>query len=488
MWATKYRPLTFADVLGQAGTAAVLKERLRKKTAFDRSYIFVGGAGCGKTTIARILAKALLCERLDLKDPEPCNQCDACLAILNETSLAFSEQDAASQGSIDNIRKIVDDLPFGVMGAEKKIYTLDEAHRLSAGAQDVLLKPIEEGRLVAMFCTTEPEKIRGTIRSRCEEYQIRKVSREDILGRMKHILTQEGFTGEDDAILAIIDCCGGHVRDVISKMEMIAQSGQVDMEGVRSYLNLSVVSSYYEILLLLPTDVSQALALAEKACLRVTPEEVMSGLAEAAMNSWRLANKMYTDFVWIDRQLAGKVHAQYTDGCVGLAEYFSRSKYTTQIGLFCDLVALGRTKGAGVPQVRVEAPQIVVNVASAPTPEAVVAVIAPEIIPAITSVVPQAVPIPNPPPNPQFVAPQVVPPATASPAAPGPPGPIPFQSGHWSGGEADLHGIPRQLPERKTPNFQRPPPPFESKNSDETAIITPDEWQAEFQKRWKRES
>jgi DNA polymerase-3 subunit gamma/tau len=170
VWDTTYRPLTFADVLGQEGTVQLLKARLKNGTALDTSYIFSGGSGQGKTTLARIYARAMLCENLDKNNPEPCNQCESCRSILNDSSVAFSEQDAASQGGIDQIRRIVDSLPFSVMGASKRIYLFDECHRMSKDAQDVLLKPLEERKMIGMFCTTEPEKVRGAIRSRCEEY------------------------------------------------------------------------------------------------------------------------------------------------------------------------------------------------------------------------------------------------------------------------------------------------------------------------------
>jgi DNA polymerase III, delta subunit len=116
----------FADVLGQKGTVQLLKARLRNGTALDTSYIFSGGSGQGKTTLSRIYARAMLCENLDRSDPEPCNQCESCVSILNDSSVAFSEQDAASQGGIEQIRRIVDSLPFAVVGAAKRIYLFDE--------------------------------------------------------------------------------------------------------------------------------------------------------------------------------------------------------------------------------------------------------------------------------------------------------------------------------------------------------------------------
>lgn len=347
MWDLRYRPLKFGDVLGQQGSVQVLKARLRNGTALDTNYIFSGGPGQGKTTLARILARSILCQNLDKENPEPCNECDNCQAVLNDNSNAFTERDAASQGTIDHMRGIVDDLPFAVFGAVKRVYLFDECHRMSKDAQDVLLKPLEEKRMLGLFCTTEPEKIRGAIRSRCEEYQIRKVTREDILGRMKMVLTSEKVEHEEDGVLIVIDFCGGHVRDVLNKLEMIAQMGPVTVESARAYLNLSVISTYYEILLALTSDTKTALTLIDKACERVTPEEVASGLAEAAMNSFRLANNMMADFAFADRVLGQKVYDIFGQQTVKIAEFFLRSRYSTQVGLICDTLTLAQDFGAG---------------------------------------------------------------------------------------------------------------------------------------------
>lgn len=362
MWDVRYRPLLFADVLGQEGTVQVLKSRLRKGTALDTSYIFSGGHGRGKTTLARILARGLLC--LDLReDGEPCNQCDNCRAILDETSAAFFELDAASRGTIDTVRKIVDDLDFVVPGAAKRVYVFDEVHRMSRDSQDVLLKPLEDKRLVGIFCTTEAAKIRGTVRSRCEEYPVFKISREDILKRAQSILQKEGVEYEDAAILTVIDHSGGHVRDVINRLEMIAQLGKVDLATVREYLNLSLVSTYYEILLSLG-DPPKAVALVEEACDRVSPDDVSGGLAEAAMNAYRLAHGFFAEFVYVDQGLAAKVYELYGDRVVGLAEYFLHSSRATKVGLVCDVIRCAGGVPAAAQPVQPAAPPVVVQVAS----------------------------------------------------------------------------------------------------------------------------
>lgn len=355
MWDIKYRPAKFSDVLGQDGPVEVLKARLKKGTALDTSYIFSGGAGRGKTTLARILSRALLCQSLT-PDCEPCNACDNCKSALDEESAAVTEMDAASRGTVEHVKAIVDSLPFVVQGAPKKVYIFDECHRMSKDAQDVLLKPIEDKQLVAILCTTEAAKIRGPIRTRCEDHAIRTITRDHILARMKYILEQEKVEYEEDAVLMVIDQSGGHVRDAINKLEMLGQLGPVTIDSVRDYLNLNVVSKYYEILLTLGAP-AQAIAMAEQVMDSVSAEDLSEGLAEAAMNSFRLANNMFVNFSYVDRELATKVHAMYGDKVTHLAEYFLRSYRVSRTSIISDLVACQ----AGVPDkaITVAAPVVV---------------------------------------------------------------------------------------------------------------------------------
>lgn len=369
MWDIKHRPLRFSEVLGQSSTIQLLKSRLKNGSALDTSYIFSGGSGQGKTTLARILARAALCLDFNKEEAEPCNACDNCVMILNGTPGAFEEKDAASGGTIDIVRAMVDDIPFSVLNASKRIWLFDEAHRMSPGAQDVLLKPLEEKNVVGIFCTTESSKIRGAIKGRCEEHTIRKVAREEVLVRMKDILVKEGVEHEDDAVLIVIDYSGGHVRDILNRLEMIAQLGSgITVPSVREYLHLGVVTTYYQILLALG-DSKQVLDLVDQASEQISPEDIMSGLAEATMNSFRLANGMYTDFVYVDRSLGQAVFNRFGNHTIKLAEYLLRTKHPTRTGMICDLLNLSQSGGAPAPmQMEANTPPIVF---AAPAPSMV---------------------------------------------------------------------------------------------------------------------
>lgn len=475
MWDTLHRPLKFGDVLGQQGTVQLLKARLARGTALDVSYIFAGGHGQGKTTLARIHARAMLCMNLDKADPEPCNECQNCRDMLDGQPGAYVEQDAASGGTIDNIRGIVEDLPFAVFNAPKRVYVFDEAHRMSRDAQDVLLKPLEEKKMVGIFCTTEPEKIRGPIRSRCEEYQIRKITRDDVLARMKVILSAHNVEHDDDAVLTVIDYSGGHVRDVVNRLEMIGQMGRVTVDNVREYLHLSVVSTYYEVLLSLGTP-QRAIELVEQLCERVSPEEVASGLAEAAMNSFRLKHGMFADFVYVDKSLGQRVYEAYGEGVVRLAEYFLRQRHTTKVSIVCDLVNLS----GGIPATHA-APVVTVPMVVAPV---------------------QAVVAPTPVSSPAPVASVVVAAPVPPPAAPAKPAPVANtsqagkgmlrQDGIGSIGSGDVaaltefdhQAVPRQMPRGRT----HAPTPINFTGVEDTeghTILSPDQWKREFEITWR---
>ena len=467
MWDIKYRPVKFSEVLGQDGSVQLIKARLKNGTILNTSYIFAGGHGQGKTTLARITARAALCRNLNRDDWEPCNTCDQCAAILNDEPSAFTERDAASNGTVAHVRAMLEDLPYmPPLGAPLRIYLFDEAHRMSKEAQDVLLKPIEEKKLLCIFCTTEAHLIRGTIQSRCEPYTIRKVSREEILGRMKMVLDAEQVEHQDDAVLIVIDHCAGHVRDVLNKLEMIAQMGGVTVEAVREYLHLSAVSTYYQILLSLG-DTKQALKLLDQVIERLPPDQVAAGLAEAAMNSFRLANNMAADFVYVDRPLAEQVHQRFGIGCTKLAEYFLRHRSPSSFGLICDVVTLSQS-GGGVPQTTAGgAAPIVLNV-SAPAP------------------VPSTTPAPSK--------------AATTPSAVATPAPQQVQGngrradgiGSTGSGDPyaltsqDHYGVPVSWP-RRSSTTAPVPLAFNRGSEDEMdRILSPEDWRREFERTWPR--
>jgi DNA polymerase III subunit gamma/tau len=461
VWDKKYRPIKFSDVLGQPGNVQLLKARLRNKTAFNTSYLFMGGHGQGKTTLARIHARAMLCQNLG-GDQEPCNECENCKTILDDKPGPFAERDAASQGTVDHLRAIVETLGFAIDNAPMRIELFDEAHRMGTGAQDVLLKPLEEKKMVGMFCTTEPEKIKGTIRSRCEEYTIRKVTREEILERAKLVCQSEGVTYEDDALLAVIDCSGGHIRDILNKMEMISQVGPINMANTREYLHLGSVSVYYDILLAL-SDATKAIALIDQACEKGNPEDVAAGIAEAAMNSYRLANGMFADFAYVDRGLGKQVYDLYGPNVVQLASYFLQNRFATRVSLLRDVLLLNQLPGNLPPKGALPPVVFAQQVVASPSP------------------VPAAAP-----PSPAPVA--------ATPTQPAAPPPA-VVNGATNGGhvpEVPLHELEQKVQGFGMPRMKSATPakpvfggkPSDTEEEYDRRRLPPDVWRREFAKKW----
>jgi DNA polymerase III subunit gamma/tau len=474
VWDTLYRPLRYADVLGQEGNVELLKARIRNKTAFDTSYVFSGRHGRGKTTLGRIHARAMLCLNINLKDPEPCNECDNCKAILQEQPSAYSERDSANQASADEVRAIIEILPCVLENAPKRIYLFDEAQSMSKTAQDALLKPLEEKRMVGMFCTTEVEKLRGAIRSRCEEYPIRKVPREKILERMRIILDSQSVQYEDEAVLTVIDHQGGHIRDVINTLEAIAQIGPIRASSVRDHLHLPSVTIHYQLLLSLDNP-TEAFRVLDQACEIETPEDVASGLAEAAMNSFRTAHRMVHDFSQVDKALAEQVYAKYQNHVTRFARWFlARSRDTTKNALQCDILEFSQNKG-NLPSEGPQPPVIFMGTAT-PAPSVAEIQAAPE--PSLPEAAPEPQPsvpvaqspakVQAPPPKPAQQTTPSIPASYIDPTEPT---------------EIEAAVINRPLQRQRS----SPPPDFSPRQKKGTkSNMTPIEWKESFERWYKK--
>jgi len=223
---TKYRPNKFSSVIGNDGTINVIQARLKNGTINNQSYMFGGPRGCGKTTLARITAMAMVCE--NLQDAEPCGECEQCKAVLDGSSQHVTEVDAASYGTVENVRGMIDNASYYYTSKASNIYILDEAQRLSAAAQDALLKAIEDRKIHVMLCTTEPHKIKKPIRSRVEEYCIKKPSEVQLVNRIKKICIDEKVPFDDVRTLVTI----AKMSDMIPRSSIIAIDTLVNMGGV----------------------------------------------------------------------------------------------------------------------------------------------------------------------------------------------------------------------------------------------------------------
>ncbi len=236
----KYRPQIFSDLIGQSSIVKTLQNAIKAKKP-AHAYLFSGSRGTGKTSTARIFAKALNCE--GIKDGDPCGTCKICTDTAEGNLIDVMEIDAASHTGVDNIRDLIEKIEFTPTYAQRKVYIIDEVHMLSKGAFNALLKTLEEPPDHAFFllATTEMHKIPETIVSRCQTFVFHRFSLEQLVDRLEDICKIEGFTAERSALECIARKAEGGLRDAISLLEQIAAEtdNQVTEAAVRESLGIS---------------------------------------------------------------------------------------------------------------------------------------------------------------------------------------------------------------------------------------------------------
>ncbi|MFN2614471.1 MAG: DNA polymerase III subunit gamma/tau [Actinomycetota bacterium] len=231
----KYRPQTFEDVLGQEHVTENLQAAI-KEGKIGHAYLFSGSRGTGKTSTARILAKALNCEQGPT--PHPCNKCAQCIAITEGSSLDVIEIDAASHGGVDDVRDLRENAVLAPATARKKIYIIDEAHMVSAAGWNAFLKTVEEPpeHVIFVFATTEPHKVLPTILSRCQRFDFRRVSSSHIAQHLAQVSKEEGIDADEGALQLIARAAEGGVRDALSTLDQLAATGSVTLSDAARLL------------------------------------------------------------------------------------------------------------------------------------------------------------------------------------------------------------------------------------------------------------
>ena len=235
----EWRPSTFYDVVGQEHITTTLKNQIINNR-IAHAYLFCGTRGTGKTSTAKVFAKALNC--LNLQDGEPCNECEMCKKINNGLAIDVTELDAASNNGVDKIRDIIDDVKYPPQEARFKVYIMDEVHMLSVGAVNAFLKTLEEppANVIFILATTDPQKLPITILSRCQRFDFKRINKNDITARLRKIVTEKEVMADDKSLNLIARVSDGAMRDSLSILDQAISmgNGAVEYSSIVSMLGL----------------------------------------------------------------------------------------------------------------------------------------------------------------------------------------------------------------------------------------------------------
>lgn len=329
--ANKHRPKRFEEVVGQEAEVKVLTTILEKNW-IPSAIMLTGPFGTGKTTLGRLIARALLCDNRE--GVEPCGSCNSCIAVDEDNHPGYTELDAASQGLVNDVRAMKDMIAYRAINDKPRIVCYDEAHMLSVPAQNALLQTIEEGQrnTIFIFATTEAAKMLPTIRSRCVELQMKLLSAGQISKRVVQVAELESIPIQNRAARIIGTYVRGHVRDAIILLEQLSQTApEVTEELTRSYLRLDKNDAIYMFLTI--RDKKEGVEELERLLCNFAPSELAQLVGEILTSAYKLSigidNYTQADKAWLTKviEVRGEVLLDQAEALLSLRMDYATITY-----------------------------------------------------------------------------------------------------------------------------------------------------------------